>query len=518
MQKQLEFKKFSKQLGFLSLLVGKIVPVVYAKIAKDLNYINYLIVEKDISKLMSFHPVLVDHLKHYNILMSSGLMLSESSSAIDFNRKLIFKWIPDTVVGKKSKEKHMNVIISNLDILQLTLPQIDDSLSFFVTLYDSGKTMEKKGDKTGKGDTMVEITSLGDAYTIISKQIKVITSMIDALKKFKIGGDDDGDGEVDEVDDEENLAIENQNNYDLEENSPPPPQFAPISTVKIGGYSGSEREFVGNYITNDRYLAVVSAFKYLNRLIAGGSDFGPIHKSLWGDGGVFPMFHKSVSSKPIDSYHELRALCQTSSDDYAKMLVQFLKLDHLVTTQKKSIMEQKIPSDMTDYLHRHAKKYLDLNLNLNWDLDFHNDPVTYMSSFLEKLDDLDTKVIARYATSQPPPGHRTQVKNKIKSDLELLSSWQPVRVPFIKCVGTFIPDDEFLNMTPEVQAKKVIEMAQEMLNIEQNHRDIASLEESYTKQANLLGQLYNSEELKHLIQAGYVETCIMKEIGDLKKE
>lgn len=512
MQKQLEFKKFSKQLGFLSLLVGKIIPVVYAKIAKDLGYINYLVIEKDIGKLVSLHPLLVDHLKNYNILMSSGMILAEAAGSIDFNRKLIFKWIPSTAAGKKSKDKHMNVIVSNLDSLQLSLPQIEESLSFFATLYD---TAAKKG-KGGGEEKMVEITSLQGAHDIVSKQIKIILGMVETIKKFaKQNATGSGDGVIDQIDDEKD-AIENEYEPILGSGDEEIiHEFAPISTVKVGGYSGTEREFVGNYIINDRYVAADSAFKYLNRLASGGgqNSFGTIHKSLWGN--WFPMVNASVSSKPIDSYHELRALCQVSSDDYAKMLTSFLKLDHLVVAQKNSIKKEHIQLDMSDYLQRHAKKYLDLDLDPS--LGSEDDFVGFAEKFLDKLDDLDKKIIDRYATAQPPPGYRTVVKNKLRSDLSALKAWQPAKVPFIKCVGTFIGDDEFLALDQTAQAKKVVEMAHEMLKVEKNHRDIISLEKSYTKQAELLGQFYNSTELKHLIQAGYVETCIMKEIGDLKK-
>jgi hypothetical protein len=371
------YKKGSQDIDLIVLLVNKTMPIISAKMFKELDYINYLI-GTQIDKLKSMTPVYVQHLKNYNAIWSSQAILIGSSHQINYSRKLALKYLiksPDKVTKQLTKmNAAFDSCLSNLD-------PIISGIEFFASLYtpppvtDQKSKNPKKGGEEDQSPTPkpYEVHNLKDVIPILKTIIKRLKeTTIPAMRKkseeltTKKGGSDDADlGEFLDVETAETTeTLSCGTCYDTLRDDAK--KFATQGGVDLSpiyksitiGSGEDECHLTAGYKIGER--CEQTAIQLAKWTSSNPPDFKKvIFKYLWGHNSMFPREQKTISSDPLDTYTELKKLAQMSDQDYINVIASHLELDCISKRQLKEIEDSKRIENFTDYVAGHIKKYLD---------------------------------------------------------------------------------------------------------------------------------------------------------------
>ena len=175
------YKKATKAVDLLVLLINKTIPIISDKLFKDLDHINFQISKSNWTKISAMRPILAEPLKHYNILHTSYNVLIGSSHSLNYARKIITKWVINLKMNDTKQEylnKQIDIASKELEAIIDHIKPIQDSINYFASLYDSEfknstKNSTKKDEPISKEFKVEKIADIG----------KLITDLIDRLEK-----------------------------------------------------------------------------------------------------------------------------------------------------------------------------------------------------------------------------------------------------------------------------------------------------------------------------------------------
>lgn len=542
------YKKVTKAVDLLVLLVNKTIPIISDKLFKDIDNINFQVSKGNWDKIRALKPLMIAPLKHYNVLHSSYNVLVGSNHSLNYARKIITKWLLGSKMNDTKQEymnKQLEIVNRELEtVIEHAVP-IKNSIEYFATLYDPSSEPDEENS--------FKVKKIADVVKIMTDMIsKLKKEFIPPIKKYnesmykesKKGGFDyikSGATQQEYLKNYVSLRsriskLAKRGGIDLDEKSH-------LTKVYIGGFDTSvdtiPKAYVGGYMTRSRADELCTKFESWVSDLEKSNKSDPVKyfKDVMST-EIRESFPQVVPENKVDS--ELVSIYRNLKKLYSMPVKEYLLLSSKdgqsnIIRQLKHLEDESQLQKLLNYYHHHCELYSseridnDLQKKLS-DFDFENASwdkeilfiIDFVEHILDKIDEVDSKKIADdviAADSMPSPSeselsefanlvktgkiaplHRRLLKNRVRENLaelkKLLKNIKNIKINGLRGNAT-ISVKSLGKLSDLEQMKYIMKILRELVTLENNsYENLANLEEKYNQMAGKLGDMFREGSIE----------------------